>query len=122
MAYTRVLKSQDGRLWCDQHKYNLRIAVHIFQDIQHIIGLFLNVAASATLKHAIREGTPIDIKNFWNCAQSADALTNRLRQAITGNGLGDFQHEPVCLSWFLVEVYLYVYFVTCFTPFSLLAF
>lgn len=98
--YALVIKSLDGRLFFDQHRLTLMIIVHLFQDIQHILGMFMAVAKRTALKEALRDGQPIDVKIFWNCTRTADSLTDRLRQAITGNGLGDFKHAPLCLDWF----------------------
>jgi len=103
LAYIKVLKSLDGRLWSDSHRTHQDIAVHLFQDIQHILGLFFNTAKRASLKNAIRDpdaGTGVAPENFWNVARTADSLIDRLRGIITGNGLGEFRDTPVCSSWF----------------------
>ena len=102
LAYVTVLKSPDGRLFCESHKLNLRVSVYMFQDIQHITGMFFSLAKRPSLKAAAKAGSPIDAQNYFNIARTADAIIDRLRALITGNSLGEWSAAPQCLSWFPV--------------------
>lgn len=100
LAYVNVFRGMEGRLWADTHKLNLGICVHIFQDLQHILGMFFSLGKRSNLKNAIKSNCTIAPKNFWNAARTADSLIDRLRSIITGNHLGQFHDPPVCLPWF----------------------
>ena len=48
--YLKVLSSPDGRNWLTAHRHNLAIPVHLYQECQHILGMFLSVASRPTLR------------------------------------------------------------------------
>jgi hypothetical protein len=100
LAYVNLLTTPDGRHWCESHRYNLCIPVHLFQDVQHMLSLFVGLAKRSALKGALRNKAPISAQNYWDSARTCDALIDKLRGAITGNGLGPFESIPVCLDWF----------------------
>ena len=99
-TYASVLRSPDGRIWCDTYRHDLRVAVHLFQDCQHMITNFFSLGVKPSLKKAVLSGQPVDALNYWNAARQADSFIDRLRGLITGNSLGDFIHTPHTLAWF----------------------
>lgn len=100
LAYTDLLTSRPGRLWLETHRLDRNIPTHVFQDAQHILQTFFALAKSTRLRVGLRESRPIEPKNYWNAARTSDALIDRLRGIISGNGLGPFESTPYCLSWF----------------------
>lgn len=100
LRYAAVLRSPAGRSWCDTWKYDLRIPVHIYQDVQHMLTTFLMLGTKPILKSALKKGDTISPDNYWNAARLADGLIDKLQTLVTGNNLGNYSMSPICLQWF----------------------
>jgi len=98
--YLKVLSSPDGRNWLTAHRHNLAIPVHLYQECQHILGMFLSVASRPTLRATLKDGGTIHVDNYAQAVKSSDLMIDKLRSIVGGNTLGDFQWPPPCLSWF----------------------
>ena len=103
-TYASVLRSPDGRVWCDTYRNDKRVIAHLYQDCQHIITVFLAMGIRPNLKEALLKGQPVDARNYWNAARHADSFIDRLRSLVTGNSLGDFLHTPHTLTWFAPDL------------------
>jgi hypothetical protein len=100
LDYLDLLIQPQGKAWLGLHRFNLNVAVHIFQDVQHIIHAFILVAKSSVLRAAVKAGTPIAPANYRQAETISRAVIARLQSIIHGNSLGEFFHAPVCASWF----------------------
>jgi hypothetical protein len=99
-AYTDILDSHEGRRWLEAHRNNIAVAVHLFQDCQHILTLFVQLATKPLLQVAAKAGENIACDNYHAQASIADCLINKLFAIVSGNSLGEFCDPPVCLGWF----------------------
>ena len=100
LEYCRLLTDRPGQLWLDYHRANPSIVPHLFQNLQHILHAFVDVARQPDLRIALKNGTPVSPINYSIAISVADPLIVALRSAIQGNSLGDFRDIPVCATWF----------------------
>jgi hypothetical protein len=99
-AYTDLLMDEAGdTFWC-VYKNNPFLAVHAFQDVQHIISAFANVAMDARLYKSVMDGGDVTLASFSTAVAVADGHIGNLRTVLCGNGLGTFRDAPHCAPWF----------------------
>ena len=100
IAFVDLTNTREGRLFCESYRYHHFVRVHMFQDLQHILSMFLMVARQPSLRKALRDGEAISPRNYYDAARIADQLIDRFRAIITGNSLNEFGFAPRCLDWF----------------------
>ena len=100
LEFVKLLTSQEGKSWLRLHRFNRNVAVHLFQDAQHVLFRFLLVATSPKLRKAVADGDPVGVENFRPAVDAARAIVDRLRVIVGGHDLGAFAGTPLCLSWF----------------------
>lgn len=98
--YCNLLMSKEGYLFMETYRTNPYIVVHIFQDLQHILSVFLQLGRRPKLRQAAAEGLPIDTVNYRCAAKTADTVIERFASILSSNSLHDFGRQPLCLSWF----------------------
>ena len=98
--YVDVLMDRDGRLFYETCREQPHLAVHPWQDLQHILSAFLVTATNADVYQAIMKGENVAMANYANAVAVADASIAELRAIINGNGLGKFGGLPCCADWF----------------------
>jgi hypothetical protein len=99
--YVDLLVDHNGRMFFEVSWNHPHLAVHPWQDIQHILSAFLQVATSANLYQAVADGQDVTIANYATAVAVANGAINDLRAIIHGNGLGKFEGLPCCAPWFL---------------------
>ena len=100
LEYTDLLMDRQGRTFFEMCRESPHLAVHPWQDLQHILSSFLMVATRSELYQAVIEGRDIDVLNFSTPLAVADGAITELRAIINGNGLGKFAGVPYCAPWF----------------------
>lgn len=98
--YAGLLVDRRGRILFETYAHRPHLAIHAWQDLQHILSAFLAVATSADIYGAVMKGNAVDMVNFTNPLAVADRLIADLRAVLFGNGLGKFDNVPVSASWF----------------------
>jgi len=80
------------------HQPNL--AVHSYQDLQHILSAFVVVATNSSLTKAVKGGSQVTLANYTTAIAVANGHIHTLRAVVNGNGLGHFRDVPHCSTWF----------------------
>ena len=100
LEYTNLLMDRHGRTFFEMCRESPHLAVHPWQDLQHILSAFLMVATRSDLYQAVLDGRDIAAANYANPIAVADGAIQELRAIINGNGLGKFAGTPYCAPWF----------------------
>ena len=98
--YVELLIDRQGRIFFDTCRSQPHLAIHPWQDLQHILSAFLSVATSANLYQAVMIGRDIRLSNFDSAVAVADGAISELRAILHGNGMGKFTGTPCCAAWF----------------------
>ena len=98
--YSLLLVDRQGRLFFEACCEQPHLAVHPFQDVQHILSAFWTVASMADIYQTVAKGEGVAISNYTNAIAVADGAITDLRAIIHGNGLGKFSGLPCCAPWF----------------------
>ena len=98
--YIDVLMDRQGRLFYETCREQPHLAVHPWQDLQHILSAFWDVATQSDLTRAVTDDGAVALANYANPLAVADAAISELRAIINGNGLGKFGGVPCCSPWF----------------------
>ena len=98
--YTSLLVDSDGRKFFEVSQHQPYLAIHPWQDLQHILSAFLKVATNAETYNLAQAGNDVLLANYDTAIAVADGALAELRAIIFGNGLGKFGGQPCCYSWF----------------------
>ena len=98
--YTDILTDRHGRTFFEVYRNHPHLAIHPWQDLQHILSAFLTVAFTADLYRSVMDGNPVGIANYASAVAVADGAITDLRAIVHGNGLGKFLGSPCCAPWF----------------------
>lgn len=98
--YTELLVDFHGRTFFDVSRDHPHLAIHPYQDLQHILSAFLKVATGADIYTRVMEGGGVTVDSFAIAIAVADGAISDLRAILHGNGLGKFQNIPCCAPWF----------------------
>jgi hypothetical protein len=72
LEYVTLLVDQRGRTVFEINSQKPHLAVHPWQDIQHILSAFLSVATGADLYNTISRGGDVGLANYANALAVAD--------------------------------------------------
>ena len=100
LRYAKTLNTKHGRQFLSTFHNHPYLVIHLFQDVQHILTLYLNIATSAALRNDVRDCKPIPIANYTQASRAADSIIDRLESTIMGSGLGIFDGRPHSFEWF----------------------
>jgi hypothetical protein len=100
LEYVTLLVDRRGRTVFEINSQKPHLAMHPWQDIQHILSAFLSVATSADLYNTVTRGGDIGLANYANALAVADRQIQDLRAILYGNGLGKFNGLPYTAPWF----------------------
>ena len=103
LEFVTILHAPEGVAYLRHHRNDRRMAVHLFQDAQHVLYRFFAVAQSPQLRKTIAEGDPVHTTNFKPAMEAARAVIDRLRVVVGGNDMGAHATTPACFSWFLLR-------------------
>ena len=53
IAFINLTNTCEGQLFCESYRYHHYVRVHMFQDLQHILSMFLMVACQPSLRKAL---------------------------------------------------------------------
>ena len=101
--YTDILTDRHGRAFFEVYRNHPHLAIHPWQDLQHILSAFLTVSSTADLYRSVMDGNPIGMANYANAIAVADGAITELRAIVHGNGLGKFSGVPCCAPWFVSD-------------------
>ena len=103
MEYVDLLMSRPGRLWFERHADQPHLALHPWQDIQHILSAFLTVATTADLYQAVMRGGTVGLDNYASALAVANRQIADVRAIFNGNGMMKFAGTPETAAWFVVQ-------------------
>jgi len=76
------------------------LAVHAYQDLQHILSAFVVVATNSSLTKAVEGGSQVTLANCTTAFAVVNGHIQTLWAVVNGNGLGHFHDVPHCSTWF----------------------
>ena len=100
LRYANTLTTKHGRQFLSTFHNHPYLVIHLFQDVQHILTLYLNIATSAALRADVRNSKPVPLANYTQASRAADSIIDRLESTIMGSGLGIFEGRPHAFDWF----------------------
>ena len=98
--YVTLLIDCQGRIFFETGRNSPHLAIHPWQDLQHILTAFVMTAIRAELYQPVMKGEAVALINYANAIAVADNVISDLRAILNGNGLGKFAGTPCCAAWF----------------------
>ena len=100
VEYTDILVDVSGKSFWEAYRNHPHLAVHAYQDLQHILSAFVVVATNSTLSKSVESGNQVTLGNYSTALAVANGHIDNLRAVVNGNGLGSFRDVPHCSTWF----------------------
>ena len=100
VEYTDILVDVSGKSFWEAYCNQPNLAVHAYQDLQHILSAFVVVATNSSLTKAVEGGSQVTLANYTTAIAVANGHIQTLRAVVNGNGLGHFRDVPYCSTWF----------------------
>ena len=100
LEYTDILVDVSGKSFWEAYRNHPHLAIHAYQDLQHILSAFVVVATNSALTKAVESGNQVTLGNYATALAVADGHIHNLRTVVNGNGLGSFRDVPHCSTWF----------------------
>jgi len=97
---TDVLVDVSGKSFWGAHCNQANLAIHAYQDLQHILSAFVVVATNSSLTKAVEGGSQVTLANYTTAIAVANGHIQTLRAVVNGNGLGHFHDVPHCSTCF----------------------
>ena len=69
LRYAKTLNTKHGRQFLSTFHNHPYLVVHLFQDVQHILTLYLNIATSAALRTDVCNSKPIPLANYTQASR-----------------------------------------------------
>ena len=95
-----LLTSEAGKNFWHLYKDAPDLAVHPFQDVQHMVSAFAKIANHTTLYQGVMEGGGVTVDGYKTALDICDGHISGLRAILHGSGMGSFRDTPVCHTWF----------------------
>jgi len=100
VEYTDMLVDVSGKSFWEVHCNQPNLAIHAYQDLQHILSAFVVVATNSSLTKAVQGGSQVTLANNTAAIAVANGHIQTLWAVVNGNGLGHFRDVPHCSTWF----------------------
>jgi len=100
VEYTDILVDVSGKSFWEAYRNHPHLAIHAYQDLQHILSAFVVVATNSTLSKSVESGNQVTLGNYSTALAVANGHIHNLRAVVNGNGLGSFRDVPHCSTWF----------------------
>jgi len=100
VEYTDMLVDVSGKSFWEVHCNQPNLAIHTYQDLQHILSAFMVVATNSSLTKAIKGGSQVTLVNYTTAIAVANGHIQTLRAVVNGDGLGHFRDVLHCSTWF----------------------
>ncbi len=71
------------------------LPIHAYQDIQHILSVFVSVSYDSTLTKAVQAGHDVTVASYQSAIDVSDGLIANLRTILYGNDEGTFRDRPL---------------------------
>jgi hypothetical protein len=95
LAFHALFQTPQGRAFTRAYKDNKYLIIHIFQQIQHILSVYAQVAVSTQLRQAVKEGQPIPLANYAPANEASFSVIQKVERMIMGSGIEEFAAPPV---------------------------
>jgi len=100
VEYTDILVDFSGKSFWEAHRNHPHLAIHAYQDLQHILSAFVVVATNSTLSKSVDGGNQVTLGNYSTALAVTNGHVHNLQAVVNGNGLGSFRDVPHCSTWF----------------------
>jgi hypothetical protein len=102
-AFDRILRTPEGRQWCDLHHKAPEVIFNVTQDIQSTIAGFVAEARRAGYKKGLAEGVKISPKIFQLPMQQGTELRRKLQNTVLTMSALHYQETPITFKLFFPE-------------------
>jgi hypothetical protein len=103
VKFDKILRTEEGRNWCDIHRHAKEILFNVVQEIQSTIAGFVNEARKAGYKNLVSTGTAISSMIFTDALlQSKHIITNFTSTVLSG-GAGTYKESNLLFKVFNPE-------------------
>jgi hypothetical protein len=80
--FDRILRSPEGRQWCELHRYVKEVLFNVLQGIQTTIAYFVNEARKPVYKNLVSSGTPMTTAIFDGASKQAHEIRRACQSII----------------------------------------
>lgn len=103
IAFDRILRTPEGRQWCDLHHKAPEVIFNVTQDIQSTIAGFVAEARRAGYKQGLAAGVTISPKIFQLPMQQGTELRRKLQNTVLTMSALHYQETPMTFKLFFPE-------------------
>ena len=98
--FATALTSEKGKRFLKRHEGNTDIALHIYNDTQHVVSEFISVAKDPKVYGGVEKGQDVAFSNMSGPLAVHRASLLDLTNAISGSGLSKYKDSPDIAHWF----------------------
>ena len=99
----KILRTEEGRNWCDIHRHSKEILFNVVQDLQSVIAGFVNEARKQGYKNLVSTGTAISSKIFADALLQAKHIITNLTSTVLSGGAGMYKESNLLFRLFNPE-------------------
>ena len=96
--FERILRSPEGRQWCELHRYVKEVLFNVLQDIQTMIAYFVNEARKPVYKNLVSSWTPMTTAIFDDASKQAHEIRRACQSIIMSMSAGIYKESTLLLK------------------------
>ncbi|KAI2504002.1 hypothetical protein MHU86_10435 [Fragilaria crotonensis] len=103
VKFDKILRTEEGRSWCDIHRYAREILFNVVQEIQSTIAGFVNEARKQGYKKLVSTGTGISSMIFADALLQSNHILNNFTSTVLSMGAGTYKESTLLFKVFNPE-------------------
>lgn len=103
VKFDKILRTEEGRSWCDIHRYAKEILFNVVQEIQSTIAGFVNEARKQGYKKLVSTGTGISSMIFSDALLQSNHILNNFTSTVLSMGAGTYKESTLLFKVFNPE-------------------
>ena len=101
--FDKIIRTAEGRKWCEIHRNMKEVLFNVIQDIQSVIAGFVSEARKQGYKDLLSTGTAMSSLIFTNAQLQATVLRNNFQSAVVSMSAGTYKDSTLLFKVFFPE-------------------